>query len=288
MKVTRALFLLLLTTCASAQQADVTPRHEQSPDAELAPGAPVETTGITSQMELGRVDLGAEVPGLDGWSLRTREITVGPGGTVGAHRHQGRPGMAYVVDGELLEHRSDAAEPLVRAAGEAAFEYTGLVHAWQNVSPAPARVVVVDLFPQAESLMDEQQALVDRLHGFLEGASRDDVETHRDFWADDLVYTSSSGARFGKRDILENLAAGPEDEAAPATTYTGEDVQARIFGGTAVVTFRLVGTPEDGGEVLEYFNTGTFVKRDGRWQAVAWQATRIPVAEAGVDAGADG
>jgi hypothetical protein len=27
---------------------------------------------------------------------------------------------------------------------------------------------------------------------------------------------------------------------------------------------------------MEYFNTGTFRKRDGEWRAVAWQATRIP------------
>lgn len=271
--------ILLVTVFSApcwAQQGEVTPRHEQSLEADLAPGAPVETAGITLQMELGRVDLGAEVPGLDGWSLRTREITVGPGGTVGAHRHQGRPGMAYVVDGELLEHRSDAPEPVVRAAGEAAFEYTGLVHAWQNISPVPAKVVVVDLFPQAESLLDEQQALEARLHAFLAGASRNDVETHREFWADDLVYTSSSGERFGKSAILENLSAPDQDDGAPVVTYTGKDVNARVFGGTAVVTFRLVGTAGDGGEVTEYFNTGTFVKRDGRWQAVAWQATRIP------------
>jgi hypothetical protein len=28
--------------------------------------------------------------------------------------------------------------------------------------------------------------------------------------------------------------------------------------------------------VANYFNTGTFVKRDNKWQAVAWQATKIP------------
>ena len=39
---------------------------------------------------------------------------------------------------------------------------------------------------------------------------------------------------------------------------------------TAVVAFRLVSEPQ------QYFNTGTFVKRGGRWQAVAWQATKIP------------
>lgn len=30
------------------------------------------------------------------------------------------------------------------------------------------------------------------------------------------------------------------------------------------------------GETPEYFNAGKFIKTDQRWQAVAWQATRIP------------
>ena len=50
-------------------------------------------------------------------------------------------------------------------------------------------------------------------------------------------------------------------------------MQVRIYGSTAVVAFRLVSAPQ------QYLNTGTFVKRRGRWQAVAWQATKIPPAE---------
>ncbi|MGB5487583.1 MAG: hypothetical protein WBN06_09355, partial [Lysobacterales bacterium] len=62
----------------------------------------------------------------------------------------------------------------------------------------------------------------------------------------------------------------------PAMAYTGEDVKVQLFGTTAVVTFQLVGTPDDGSEVKNYFNTGTFLLRGGEWQAVAWQATVIP------------
>jgi hypothetical protein len=58
--------------------------------------------------------------------------------------------------------------------------------------------------------------------------------------------------------------------------YSGEDVRVQVFGSTAVVTFRLVGTPNDGSPAVQYFNTGTFLKRDGEWRAVAWQATVIP------------
>jgi hypothetical protein len=45
-----------------------------------------------------------------------------------------------------------------------------------------------------------------------------------------------------------------------------------------IVAFRLVGntTHVDGKvETAQYRNTGTFLRRNGRWQAVAWQATKI-------------
>jgi len=32
-------------------------------------------------------------------------------------------------------------------------------------------------------------------------------------------------------------------------------------------------------ETVYFRNTGTFLKRNGKWQAVAWQATRVPPVE---------
>jgi hypothetical protein len=41
-----------------------------------------------------------------------------------------------------------------------------------------------------------------------------------------------------------------------------------------------VGTTQEAPPVVsQYFNTGTFLKREGEWRAVAWQATRIPAPE---------
>lgn len=120
------------------------------------------------------------------------------------------------------------------------------------------------------------RALTVLLDDFLAGASRNDPAVHERFWDEDLVYTSSAGERFGKARILEGLraAAGPDDDA-PAREYRAEEVRVRVYGDSAVVAFRLVG---DGGEagVTRYFNTGTFLRRDDGWRAVAWQATRIP------------
>jgi hypothetical protein len=119
----------------------------------------------------------------------------------------------------------------------------------------------------------EVDVLTTMLHEFLATSSQ------ARFWADDLVYTSSNGTRFGKADILQGMSAGEDDgdeEEAPTTVYTGEDVQVQVYGTTAVVAFKLVGTPKDGSMAQNYFNTGTFLKRNGEWRVVAWQATIIP------------
>jgi hypothetical protein len=115
------------------------------------------------------------------------------------------------------------------------------------------------------------------LHDFLANSAT--AASHDRFWADDLVYTSSTGTRFGKAEIMQSFVeADTADSDEPTVAYRGEDVRVQLFGSTAVVTFRLVGTPTDGSRLTEYFNTGTFVKRDGEWRAVAWQATMIPAA----------
>src|SRR5262245_24624990 len=125
------------------------------------------------------------------------------------------------------------------------------------------------------------QELTALLHQFLEGASRNDVRAHERFWADDLIYTRSAGVRVGKANILESMRAEPRAPAEPPVTYSAEDIRIRQYGDAAVVAFRLVG--KSGGEkpaTEHYLNTGTFIRRDGEWRAVAWQATHVPAPEA--------
>ena len=114
---------------------------------------------------------------------------------------------------------------------------------------------------------------------FLDGASRNDAAMHDRFWAEDLIYTGSSGRRIGKADIMrDQRSAGAPRPAAPATTYTAEDIRIQQYGTTAIVAFRLVGTTkrDNKTDIANFLNTGTFLKRNGKWQAVSWQATRMP------------
>ena len=117
------------------------------------------------------------------------------------------------------------------------------------------------------------------LDNFLANAGA--KSAHERFWAEDLVYTSSRGTRTTKEAILASFDdAPPEEEQPPAAVYSADDVELKWFDDTAVVAFKLVATPPNDGPTDYYFNTGTFVKRDGEWRVVAWQATKIPPEEA--------
>lgn len=123
----------------------------------------------------------------------------------------------------------------------------------------------------------DKAALSELLDDFLAGASVNDAEMHDRFWAEDLIYTGSSGTRITKSDIMAGLGNQPEENEDEALAYHAEELQIQLYGETAVVAFRLVATFDSGSESdMAFYNTGTFVKRDGEWRAVAWQATRIP------------
>ena len=65
---------------------------------------------------------------------------------------------------------------------------------------------------------DDVAELTAMLEHFLANADSRDV--HEDFWADDLVYSSSSGLRFGKADIMQGFDsadAGDDEVLEPGS-----------------------------------------------------------------------
>lgn len=140
------------------------------------------------------------------------------------------------------------------------------------------------LFMSSFALASDEDDLRSMLDEFLAGASVGDVAVHERFWDDNLVYTSSSGARTDKANIVEGMrraaaaADVADDSAGPSVIYSADEVEVDLYGNTAIVAFKLVGTPQGDSDepVAYYFNTGTFLKKDGVWKVVAWQATRIP------------
>lgn len=64
-----------------------------------------ETRGVTIDL-LGVVDLGPEIEGLAGRQLRMRMVTMEPGAVFGpVHDHKDRPGLVYVLEGTITDHR---------------------------------------------------------------------------------------------------------------------------------------------------------------------------------------
>ncbi|WP_376692585.1 nuclear transport factor 2 family protein [Wenzhouxiangella sp. EGI_FJ10409] len=146
-------------------------------------------------------------------------------------------------------------------------------------------VVGLCLSPWTFASTADQAELARLLERFLDGASVNDAAVHERFWADDLIYTGSDGRRFGKDEIMASLSAsddaGEADASAPPE-YSARDITIRVFGDTAVVTFRLMAR-QDGEVIGEYLNTGVFRKREPGWRAVTWQATRAAASDDGVD-----
>lgn len=120
--------------------------------------------------------------------------------------------------------------------------------------------------------------LTKMLNEFLAGASRNDPAAHERFWADDLIYTRSAGRRTNKAEIMHDVRSAPAPKSDdPKTVYTAEDIRIQQYGDTAIVAFRLVATTEVNGakQVQNLLNSGTFLKRNGKWQVVNWQSTRM-------------
>lgn len=121
---------------------------------------------------------------------------------------------------------------------------------------------------------DEKAELSALLTEFLDGATRNDPAIHNKYWAEELIYTSSAGRRFGKAELMASVSSRGKLKPEDITMrYSSEDVQILLYPDMAVVAFTLVGQADN--ETLRFLNSGTFVKRNGQWQAVSWQATRL-------------
>ena len=142
-----------------------------------------------------------------------------------------------------------------------------------------ALVLVCSTAAFAQTPAPDAPELTRLLNDFLAGASRNDAQVHDAFWADDLIYTRSAGARVNKAEVMRNVRSAPPPKPTdPKTIYTAEDIRIQQYGTTAIVAFRLVATTERDGttQVANLLNSGTFLKRNGKWQVVNWQSTRMP------------
>src|SRR5262249_302808 len=116
-----------------------------------------------------------------------------------------------------------------------------------------------------------EQELMSLQHDFVEAAKRQDTSVANRVLADDLIITGADGQTISK---VQEIAAISQIKI---DSYTTDDVKIGVYGDTAVMTYRFTskGTYQGKDVGGDYREMIVWTKKDGRWQAVAAQVTRI-------------
>jgi ketosteroid isomerase-like protein len=118
-----------------------------------------------------------------------------------------------------------------------------------------------------------EQVLVQMERDWSTAPYKRDVATLDRIIADDWIAFTWDGETIGKALVIADAKSG----ANTAESVNVEGMKVRVFGETAIVTgcetekSRYQGRDMSG----QYLWTDVFVKRKGRWQAVASQTTRV-------------
>lgn len=105
-----------------------------------------ETKGVTVE-PLATVDLGPEIDGMAGRRLRMRMVTIAPGGVYGPlHDHRDRPGVVYILQGTITDHRDGVATEYGPGVGWP--EDRNTLHWLENRGTIPAVEISVDIVRQ--------------------------------------------------------------------------------------------------------------------------------------------
>ena len=111
-------------------------------------GGVPDTRGVTAEL-LATVDLGPEIDGMAGRQLRMRLFTFDPGAVLGpVHDHKDRPGLVYVLQGTITDHRNGAATDYGPGVGWPEDRNTS--HWLENRGTVPAVEISVDIVRLAE------------------------------------------------------------------------------------------------------------------------------------------
>ncbi|HSC08445.1 MAG TPA: nuclear transport factor 2 family protein [Steroidobacteraceae bacterium] len=101
-----------------------------------------------------------------------------------------------------------------------------------------------------------------------------DIAALEPLLAEDLTYGHSNGEFENKAQFLETIRAGRLRYVAIGV----QELSVRQYENVAIVTGRLAisGRAGDQSVALTLRYTDAYLNRDGRWQLVAWQSTRLP------------
>ena len=118
------------------------------------------------------------------------------------------------------------------------------------------------------------QTIIDLDKKRMTAMAQKDIATLNELIADDLVYTHSSARLDTKQSLIGNMESG----STVYTTVVPSDVMAQDLGDTVVLTGSCRISVNAGGRPNSFGVrfTDVYARRNGRWQMVTWQSTRLP------------
>jgi ketosteroid isomerase-like protein len=130
------------------------------------------------------------------------------------------------------------------------------------------------VLPGAAPAQDAQAEIIKKLEMDRAAAVvKGDVAKLEKETSDDFTFINFNGQLSGKAETMNAIRSG----AIKLTSNQVSDLKVRVYGDTAVVTGRsdAQGTIGGGPTRGPVMFTRVYVKKDGRWQAVAFQQTPI-------------
>ena len=126
---------------------------------------------------------------------------------------------------------------------------------------------------QPRAVESDQQILLQLEHEWNEAFYRKDVGFIRRVLADEFIATYEDGTRVDKNKEL----AATESFNQQVDSAVQDDFTIRVYGDTAVVwfTLHLVGPKQGKPTAIALQYVDVFVFRDGRWQCVSSQSTKV-------------
>ena len=118
-----------------------------------------------------------------------------------------------------------------------------------------------------------EQELLKRNKEYDEALVREDASALDRIFADEFIYTSTTGELINKAQQLAAIKSGD----LKIEYGNSDEVRVRVYGNIAVMTGRFIAKGEYKGKEFDAPEryTAVWAKRQGRWQLVAEQGTRV-------------
>ena len=131
---------------ASVAMANECPVGKRGVDV-TKPG-PMASMAVTDVV-LASINLANEKLALADHQLRLRRLMIKPNGIVAWHSHDDRPAIIYIISGQIYEHASNCAVPILHKAGDVTREARGTQHWWQNTGRETVVLLSADILHDA-------------------------------------------------------------------------------------------------------------------------------------------